>query len=275
MVAFYPTTFTAFDMHERKLGRRPSLPKDLRRRLVLKKYMDALPDVPDECDWTGGITDWQMLLNGGDGALGDCGPAAMFHGVMSKLACVATGSGLALPTPPADVEVVKFYSAAGGYVPGRPWTDGGVNNSDMLSVAQKQGLTLAGQHHVIGPYASVQADDFGTIKKAIYYLGGCLVGCNLPNSWYTNSGPGVVWDKTNSRIVGGHDIWAYAYNKDGFFIVTWGQGGTLVTWAGAEQNCDEIDGLSEQDAWIAANDRTPNGIQLVQWLEDVKVLTGG
>ena len=79
-----------------------------------------------------------------------------------------------------------------------------------------------------------------------------------------NYGPGKKWDKTNSGIVGGHDLWAYAYDSAGFYIVTWGTPGTLVTLAGAKQNCDEIDGIAEQDAWI--NDgHTPQGIQLTQW----------
>jgi hypothetical protein len=251
----------------RKLGLLPSRPHDLKRRLVLAKYVADLPDPPDECDWTGSISDWLMLMND---QLGCCGPAAWFHGCMSKVAC--SQSTIIQPT---DQELVAFYSTVGGYRPGRPWTDGGVNNADMLSIAQKQGFTIGGVHRTIGPYAGVDAADVATIKKAIYYLHGCLIGIQLPRYWYDNFGKGKVWDKTNSPIEGGHDIWGYKYDRDGVYIVTWGDGETLMTWAGAEQNADDITAIAEKDAEInPATGRTAQGILLQDWKQEVQILTG-
>ena len=34
----------------RLLGRRPSLPRDLARRLTLETYLKKLPEPPSECD---------------------------------------------------------------------------------------------------------------------------------------------------------------------------------------------------------------------------------
>ena len=251
---------------ERKLGRLPSRPHDLRRRLLLRNYTAQLPDPPPVCDWSANIADWRMLKND---ELGDCGPAAVFHGSMSK---TASTTSLIIPT---DDEVVAFYSAAGGYRPGRPWTDGGVNNSDMLSVAQKQGYTTGGQKKQAGPYASIEPGDVATLKRAVYYLHGMLIGCNPPAYWYDNFGPGKVWDRTNSRIDGGHDIWCYGYNADGLLIVTWGKPGTLVTWAGIEQNCDELDAIAEADVEInPATGRTAQGMLMLDWQQAATELTG-
>jgi hypothetical protein len=255
----------------RKLGRRPSLPHQLRNRLIARNYLSALPEPPAHCLWGRTITDWLWLKND---VLGDCGPAAMYHGLYSKIATLSAVIPNTATPQPTDAEVIAFYSAASGYNPARPWTDQGVSNSDMLAVAQKKGMTYAGVNHKIGPYAAIDATDTTTIRQAVYYLGGCLIGCNLPQDWYDNFGPNKTWDTTNSKIIGGHDVWAYAYNSSGFYIVTWGQPGTFVTWAGAKQNCDEIDAIAEQDAWIGPTERTPQGITLTNWLADVKALTG-
>ena len=194
----------------------------------------------------------------------------MFHGIMSKVA-----SASAKIITPTDKEVIAFYGVAGGYRPGRPWTDQGVNNSTMLSAAQKTGYTIDGVHYQAGPYAAIDPTDVATIKKGIYYLHGMLVGCSLPKLWYDNFGPGEVWDKTNSGIDGGHDVWAYGYNADGVLIATWGKPGTLVTWAGIAQQCDELDAIAHKDAEInPVTGRTAQGILQADWEQDVLELTG-
>jgi hypothetical protein len=211
-----------------------------------------------------------MLAND---SLGDCGPAAMFHGRMSKIAF-----DLKKVVSPTDDEVIKFYSAAGGYVPGRPSTDGGVDNPTMLSVAQKEGITLGGVTTLMGPYATVVPDGGSpwqaTAQTGIAYLQGALIGVNLPNDWYQSYGPGNVWDVTNSAIVGGHDLWCIGYNATGPVIITWGQP-TQCTWAGIAQNATDINCIADQTDEISPTTGcTGDGINLAAWTADVQAITG-
>jgi hypothetical protein len=252
----------------RRLGRLPGAPKDTNRRLALRKYVSDMEPVPPTCDWTGSLTNWLMLMND---QLGDCGIAAMFHGTMSKLASLLTTPTILAPT---DAEVVAFYSAAGGYRPGKPWTDAGVNNPTMLSLAQKQGYMIGGQKRRIGPYAQISGSDVATIQQGIYFLGGALFGIELSKTCYDNFGPGNVWDVDGSRIIGGHDVWAFGYNDKGPLVVTWGQP-TQCTWAWAAQYADDIEAIAEADAFVdPVSGLTPNGLALAAWQADVTQLTG-
>jgi hypothetical protein len=220
----------------RKLGRIILPPDDpsLVNRLALAPYMADLPAAPDHCDWTAGITAWGMI---GNDQYGDCGPAAWEHGLMSKLAA-AMGKPT---TPPTTAETLQFYHAVSG--PG----DNGVDNSTMLKTAQRVGCHCGGTLYKAGPYASIKATDHETIKKAIWYLGGCLVGCNLPGDWYNNFGPGKVWDKTNSAIEGGHDIWCFS-------------GETQVSLLdGTERTIKELaEGAAGKEFWVYSCDPSGN-----------------
>jgi hypothetical protein len=249
----------------RRLGRQPTTDTQRRMRVPFRSVAATLAPAPDTCDWSGAITPagWLILLND---ELGDCGPASMYHGVMSW------GITHSTTYTPSNADVTAFYSLAGGYKPGRPWTDGGVNNPTMLSVAQKTGMGIGGVYHQIGPTATVAADDIALVKQGIFYLGGALFGIELSNTCYTKFGPGNVWGVDNSRIIGGHDVWCVGYNATGPLIVTWGKL-TQCTWAWAAKYADDIDIIVSPKDW-AAGGILPCGISLPDWQQAAQVLVG-
>ena len=248
----------------RRLGRQPTTDQQRSMRVNFRAIAPGLEPAPPSSDWSGTITrdNWLVLAND---QLGDCGPASMYHAIMSWSIMHKN------PITPADSDVIKFYTLAGGYHPGRPWTDGGVNNPTMLAAAQKTGMILSGTYHQIGPTATVAASDIEAIKQGMFFLGGALFGIELSNTCYTSKA-GDVWDADNSRIIGGHDVWGVGYNEKGPLIVSWG---TLhqCTWAWAAKYADDIDLCVSPKDW-AAGGTLPCGINLSAWQQACQALTG-
>ena len=249
---------------DRRLGRQPTTDDQRRMRVSFRAIAPGLEPAPPSCEWNGTITNTNWLVLAND-SLGDCGPASMYHALMSW--SIMHGN----PITPADADVIKFYSLAGGYRPGKPWTDGGVNNPTMLAAAQKTGMVLNGTYHQIGPTATVNASDVDAIKQGIFFLGGALFGIELSNTCYT-SGPTDVWDVDNSRIIGGHDVWITGYNEKGPYVVSWGVL-RQATWAWAAKYADDIDLIVSPKDW-AAGGILPCGIDLATWQRNCQELTG-
>jgi hypothetical protein len=249
----------------RRLGLRPSTPDQKLRRIPFRAMADLFPDAPDSCNWNAGISDnnWGMM---GNSSVGDCGPAAIGHRKMSRSATKGT---LITPT---DAEVIQLYEAAGGYVPGKPWTDQGVNNPTMIGLLMKQGWSVGGSIEKIDATATVANGDVVALKKAIFHLGGVMFGIQLSQTCYNNFGPGNVWDADNSRIVGGHDVQGVGFSATGPLIVTWGAL-TQCTWAWAAKFADDIDILLEIADWTAGG-TVPDGLNVAQWATDSQALLG-
>ncbi len=249
----------------RFLGRQPTTESQREKKMFFSAVPGAaqLSDAPDSCDWSGAPYTAQILLNN---QLGCCGPAAM----MEAQKVWAARHGVSLTV--SDADVISLYSAAGGYVPGRPWTDGGVNNPTMLSVCHSKGIMINGTKHLVGPTATINSSDVMGIRNGVWYLGGALFGIELSQTCYNKYGPGNVWDVDGSRIVGGHDVWCLAYNATGPIIVTWAAV-TQCTWAWAAKYADDIDVMASSQDW-AAGGVLPCGIDLTAWKEAEQVITG-
>jgi hypothetical protein len=210
--------------------------------------------------------------------LGCCGISAAYRALMLIL-FQKTGQ-VAQPT---QAEFDAFYGMVGGYVPGRPDTDNGVDNPTLLQCMQNPGPTLAGVVHPFGPAATCSGADAVTTRKAIYYLLATVHGIDLPRTWYDSfggyngtPGSGNVWDATGGQIVGGHDVDATGFNTVGPTIVTWG-GETQATWAGWAQHCTDVNGIADPNDTIDPKTglTVKTGIPLAQWQADVAALTGG
>jgi hypothetical protein len=257
----------------RRLGLRQPSEEGRRRQfaVMLDRYLGKLPDPFDI-----GVTDFsieqpdidgQMLWND---QLGCCGISAAYRSIM-LIVFLQTGKVVL----PSQKEFNDFYHVVGGYVPGKAWTDNGVDNPTLVRDMQTIGLTLAGQVHKCGPVAVCQGDDAVTVRKAIYYLLATIHGIDLPQEWYNNYGPGHVWDATSSRIVGGHDVDACGFNKIGPKIVTWGKA-TQCTWAGWAQRCTDCNGIADPNDTIDPKTglSVMTGIPMAEWAADVQALTG-
>jgi hypothetical protein len=172
-------------------------------------------------DWYKGTTSWGMMEND---QLGCCTISSKGHDIQ---VCSLNTYGLATIT---DAQVIQYYSAWDGYVPGDPSTD---NGGDILTVLQDwHAQELAG--HKLLAYTSVDPTNDEHVKKAIQLFGTIDLGLQLPMT--AQAQVGGVWDVVgdpnsdpNSQpgSWGGHDVncGKYAVLSDGlmFYIITWGQ----------------------------------------------------
>ena len=69
-----------------------------------------------------------------------------------------------------------------------------------------------------------------SVKMAVFRYGGCIIGCNIDESWYTPTAKGSV--KGGGAELGGHAVVAAGYDANGIVIVnswgeSWGHGGKV------------------------------------------------
>ena len=236
-----------------------------RRKIRFRDVGAGLPDAPESWGWNAGISDtgWGNWWNS---ELGDCGPEAWYHAVMSRWAAKQIQDTI----DPEDV--LAWYETAGGYRPGRPWTDGGVNNPTMIQDGIESGYPLNGRIVKLDGTASIDPGDFASFNRAGFNLGGLLLGINLSQTCYDNFGPGNVWDVDGSELVGGHDVWCPCADAEGPQIVTWGQL-TQCTWAWVETYCDDIDVLLDV-ATLTAGGSVPDGMDVAAWKNAAEAYCG-
>lgn len=130
-----------------------------------------------------------MFLND---QLGICVIASAFHQLG-----VWTAALTGVPIIGIDQEALRAYRI---WNPGNQ--DRGCSVAQVLDYTRDHGLTIAGQLHRIDGYVAVDWTDWEEVLVALYLFGSLKLGINLPQEW-TNS---AVWDMTNTRIVGGHDV---------------------------------------------------------------------
>jgi len=81
-----------------------------------------------------------------------------------------------------DLEAEAFYSIIGGYDPTNPATDNGCVELNVLNYFQNNGIMVASQNYKLDKFVSLTPTDLTQIKSAVYHLGNCYIGLNLPNS---------------------------------------------------------------------------------------------
>jgi len=241
----------------RALGCNRSSTRDLMRALWLPRYMKALPPPPAACDNTRGFSQWGMMLND---QLGCCVVAGKGHAIQ---AWTESEYGRAVTVPDAEIR--------GVYLKLSP-RDAGLDIGTFLKWMQANGLKDgAATAHKVGAYGGVDPSVPDQIKQAVFLFGVVSIGIDLPSSWYNNADQGFVWDKTNARIIGGHDVTIVGYNAQGVTIVTWGVTGT-ITWAGLAQHCGEAWAILAPD-WYAKDGISPSGLDVANLAYDLAVVT--
>lgn len=243
-----------------KLGRKET--KLDPRTFKLAKYLTgSLPTAPDTLS-PPVVNNWGAMLND---QLGDCTCAGMAHLIQSWTA--ANGSTLTVP----DSEVLKAYQAVGGYVPGKPETDGGAYEIDVLNFWRTTGI--AG--HKIAAFASLDPRNREHIKVACWLFGGAYVGVSLPLSAQSQD----VWRLDISGLDGdptpwswgGHCIVYVGYNETGPICVTWGELKQL-TWAWHDAYCEEQYACLSYD-WVQGK-AAPSGFDFVTLQTDLALVVG-
>jgi hypothetical protein len=186
-----------------RLGRNPSPPRDLRRRLFLRSYDKGLPEPPPVVNGYRRLSHLTMAAND---QFGDCVFAAAAH-----LRQVWTANESEEVIVPDSVVTQDYFNYTGG-------SDSGANISDVLKLWQQRGV-CGGK---IGPYVAVHPDDPREVMQAIAIFGGVFCGMSLPQGWFDDLSH---WGRGNTGryIVGGHAIVICSYDqtKRQFGVYTW------------------------------------------------------
>lgn len=262
------TSQPTVDHSRMRLGRK-ALKTDS-RTLMLARYMTStLKPPPAKCDWTKGITEWGMMLNGPEptepqfpNGLGDCTIAGLAHAIQ-----VWTANNGSMTTVP-DATILSYYEKFDGYVPGNPKTDNGGVELDVLNNFQKNGF--AG--HPLLAFADPKVANLTQVRQAISLFGGLYIGLSLPVTAQSQK----VWDVSakggaNAKpgSWGGHCVFVAAYDQKTFTCITWGkpQAMTVAFW---NKYCDEAHALLSP-MWISAKG-APNGFNLAQLKADLQAI---
>jgi hypothetical protein len=255
-----------------KLGRkRPSLAA---RRLQLADYLSPDFPVPPVVEhWAKESPALPSLENiYGNNTLGDCVEAAAGH----MIGLWRGNAGDVFPAPTAE-QVIEFYSATSGYVPGDPATDQGSDEITVLNHWLAEGFFPDGSSKIAG-WANVDADNELMMKQCIYLFETGMAALELPDSWINPfpSANGFVWDVAGApNPANGHAVMAVGYNAQGIRIDSWGLLGT-ITWGAAAKylttlaEC-EFHAVFSADSITSASKKAPNGFDAAQLRADLGV----
>lgn len=266
-----------------KLGKGPAK-IDPRTLKLFHYFTEVLAPPPPNVDYTMGITDWGMMLNGpnsygppipGEG-LGDCTIAAPAHA--EQVWSAARGGEYTLP----DMAVLQKYEQWDGYVAGDDSTDQGGIILDVLNKWRKGTFW----EHPLFAYADPAPENLKHICQAIFLFGGVSIGIQLPlsvqglSTWDVSEGSNAVpgsW--------GGHNIFVCGYrtNPDGtitFVGISWG-GIVEITQAFWLYNdpangpyIDEVHALIAPEFLSLKTGDTPAGLDMIALEKDLSSVTG-
>lgn len=244
-----------------KLGKLPARKEAVTFKLA--NYGAALAAAPANGGHYKMINDWQGVM--GNDTLGDCVCAEAGHSTIyfNYLA----GKTVHIPTD----YVVAMYSAVTGYTPLKPDTDQGTDMQAAASWRRKTGLKDAnGSVHKIAAYLDLGAGDPELLRKAIYYFGGAGLGIRFPASAMQQFNTGEPWTVVkNSKIEGGHDVWACGYDEKFIYVVTWGKV-QKMSWAFFTKYSDEA--LVYLSTEMLNNDKSLEGFHAAQLTADLAKL---
>jgi hypothetical protein len=237
-------------------------PLKWRPRLHFAEYRTmALPPIPPSCNYgpKASAVLAQMLMND---TLGCCTASGAFH--IDGVALANAGT----PVTWTDQQVVEFYSATSGYVPGNPATDNGANEQDVLAYWAKNGLLQDGSHKILG-WLSINPANSQHVREALYLFENLYFGMELPDAWVNPmpSGSGFTWAFVGGEPDpdNGHCVAGYGYAENGNLLIdSWGMQGE-ITPAAVATYCSQKDGgdlftVITPDILARATQKAPNGI---------------
>lgn len=248
-----------------KLGKKKAVVDS--RTLKLAKYLKPhlLPAPPAEVSWITKLAQAQPLPMYLNDELGDCVAAAAGH--MIEQWNFYAGH----PSMPSDAEILKTYEDVGGYIPGNPATDNGM---DMLSYLKYWRSTGVGGHK-IGAFLAINWLNLEEVRLAIQLLGNVYLGVLLPtwvqglNAWTVPQG-GVFGPSGQPGGWGGHCVPLVASSPETHTCITWGA--TLKMSHNFLQDYgEEAYAVLSQD-WFDASGNAPSGLDMAQLKVDLAAL---
>lgn len=175
-----------------------------------------LPTPPTRFGHSLGI-EWGVLANND---IGNCVVAGACHETM--LYTDEWGE----PARFDDALATKIYSDIGGYVPGEPDTDQGLDMQVAASYRRRTGIVdLDGRVHRVHAYVGMSPTDINSLMSAIYLFGAVGLGLRFPASAMRQFDREEVWSPVAfSTIIGGHYVSLVGRNSRGNLLcVTWGR----------------------------------------------------
>jgi hypothetical protein len=241
-------------------------------RMKLKNYLRAnLPAPPASCDYSPAALSALENIYMND-TLGDCVIAGGYHVVATE-----TGNAGDMFTA-TNAQIIKDYSAIGGYVPGDPSTDQGCDEETALNYWEKNGF--ANGTKPLG-WIAVDATNVQEIMTACYLFENLYFGMELPDKWVSPmpSGSGFTWDVAGAPDPqNGHCIIGVGYTASGVKVDTWGMFGTL-TFAAIAKYCVATAGgqlyvLITPDQLSKGMTKAPNGVAWADLISDFDSMGG-
>ena len=254
-----------------KLGRKRPVARG--PRLSLGNYLLAsLPAPPVESLYGPKALPGLSQMYANDTLL-DCTSAGAFH--IANVFEANAGT----PVVFTDDQVIAFYSATTGYIPGDPATDQGGDEQTVLNYWRQKGLLPDGSHKIAG-WTAVNGADKTEVMTALWLFENLYFGVELPDAWV--DGMSTMKDNFTWDVAGdpdpenGHCFVSTGYSPVGLRICTWGMVGTL-TWAAAAKYATTADSgelytILSQDAIMKANAKSPSGFDLTQLTADLQAI---
>lgn len=164
-----------------------------------------------------------------------------------------------------DEEILSQYQGICGR------GDNGCMIYRVLDVMKSRGFIAGGKQYKIDGYISADHRNQTLVKVCQYIFGATTIGIDLPRDW-TNSD---VWDVTNSRSVGGHDVSPIDYDDKGVYVSSWGRI-YLMTWA-AFTSTRWVDEFYVMLAplWYGDNRLAPSGFNVEKMQEALRKIDAG
>lgn len=241
-----------------KLGRK-AIKTDSRTLKLARYFASSLPAPPASRDWTKGITEWGMMLND---KLGDCTIAGIAHAI--QVWSANNGKEITI----SDAQVLNYYEKWDGYVKGKPSTDRGGVELDVLNNWQKSNFN---KHKLIA-FADPAYSNLNQIRQAINLFGGVYIGLSLPVTAQSQDVWSVVTsggDNAKPGSWGGHAVFVPKYDAKTFTCITWG-GLKTMTVGFWKKYVDESHALLSQD-WISKQG-APSGFKLAELKDDLGMI---
>lgn len=239
------------------------------RNFKLENYIDLaalLPAIPDDIDWLGNLN-FPVFLND---QIGDCVVAAAAH--QEQAAGAANGAEPVI----ADADVLAGYEAVGGYVPGHPETDNGIDPMAFLRYWQSVGIAAGDK---IGAYVSVDPTNDALVRAALFLFCGLFTGLQLPKSAQNQPIWDVVGDgKTGDSKPdswGAHMVYTGARKAvDGNHrVITWGMRQPMTPRFLANYSPSQVFAVIPLD-WLNDQGKAPVGLDIAALQRDLAIVNG-
>jgi len=162
-------------------------------------------------------SDWGML---GNDQYGDCAWAGPAHETM-LFNRIFKGHDV-----PFTTDAVLSDYASTGFDPKTGANDNGTYCRQMFGYRRSTGIVDAnGTRHKIDAYASIDAQDWDTMIRALAVFGAVGIGFNFPGSAMTQFNRGDAWDVPISSFEGGHYVCCVGSMdpKNEVTVITWGR----------------------------------------------------